>query len=101
MYLSEKISIDEIKKTVDIINKLIVGTPIDEVSAKLEFEVKPVINKYIKQSEALYNAFYNAFNDFVATNSNIHVTGKTKIFEQPEYSDITELKRLANKLSLV
>ena len=27
-----------------------------------------------------------------------HVTGKTKIFEQPEYSDINELKRLANKL---
>ena len=57
--IDEKVSSDDIKKTVDLINKLIVGTPIDEASSKLEYEVKPVIGKYIKQSEALYNAFYN------------------------------------------
>ena len=87
-----------VEKTSEIINKMLVGTPINEVSKRLEIEVKPIIKTQIKQYETVYSIFYNAFNDFVANNSNIHVTGKTKIFEQPEYSDITELKRLANKL---
>ena len=41
-------NIDEIKKTVNLINDLIVGTPIDEVSTKLEFEIKPIIGRYVK-----------------------------------------------------
>ena len=96
--LPNTINVKEVIKTSEIINKMLVGTPINEVSKRLELEVKPIIKTQIQQYETVYNIFYNAFNDFVATNSNIHVTGKTKIFEQPEYSDITELKRLANKL---
>lgn len=96
--LPNTINVKEVVKTSEIINKMLVGTPINEVSKRLELEVKPIIKTQIKQYETVYSIFYNAFNDFVANNSNIHVTGKTKIFEQPEYSDITELKRLANKL---
>ena len=58
------VSIDEVKKTVGLINNLISGTPIDEVSRKLEFEVKPIIGKYVKQHEQIYNAFYHVFSDF-------------------------------------
>ena len=36
------VSLEEVKKTVKLINELIIGTPIDEVSAKLEFEIKPI-----------------------------------------------------------
>ena len=64
MELNENISLDEIKKTVELINRLIVGTPIDEICTKLEFEIKPIIGTYIKQHDAIYNAFYNALNDF-------------------------------------
>ena len=48
---------EEIKKTVDLINNIISGTPIDEVSEKLEFEVKPIIGRYVKEHERLYNIF--------------------------------------------
>lgn len=96
--LPNTINVKEVIKTSEIINKMLVGTPINDVSKRLELEVKPVIKNQIRQYETVYNIFYDAFNDFVNNNSNIHVTGKTKIFEQPEYSDINELKRLANKL---
>ena len=92
------ININEIIKTSEIINKMLVGTPINEVSRRLELDVKPIIKKQIHQYETVYNIFYSAFNDFVYNNSNIHISGRTKLFEQPEYNDITELKRLANKL---
>ena len=96
--LPDTINVKEVIKTSEIINKMLVGTPINDVCKRLELEVKPVIKNQIRQYETVYNIFYDAFNDFVNNNSNIHVTGKTKIFEQPEYSDINELKRLANKL---
>ena len=96
--LPDTINIDEVIKTSEIINKMLVGTPINEVSERLEIDVKPVIKRQIRQYETVYNIFYDAFNDFVANNSSVHINGRTKIFEQPEYNDVAELKRLANKL---
>ena len=73
IYIRENVDPSEIKQTVDLINKLIVGTSINLVSEVLEYQVKPIIGNYVKQHEALYNAFYNAFNDF--TNENVKVNG--------------------------
>ena len=89
--------LEEVKKTVSLINNLISGTPIDEVSAKLEYEIKPIIGKYVKQHEQLYNAFYHVFNDF--TNQEINIVGRNKILEQPEFSsNIEKIKNVFNKL---
>ena len=91
------VSLDEIKKTVGLINNLISGTPIDEVSKKLEFEIKPIIGKYVKQHEQLYNAFYHVFTDF--TNQEVNVMGRSKMLEQPEFStNIETIKNVFNKL---
>ena len=43
---------------------MIVGTPINEINEKLEYDVKPIIGQYVKQHEVLYNAFYDAFSNF-------------------------------------
>ena len=95
--IDSNINIAELIKTSEIINKLLVGTPISEVSKRLAVEVKPIIKRQIKQYETIYNIFYDAFNDFVTNNGSIHIAGRNNIFEQPEYNDIKELKRLANK----
>ena len=86
----------EIKQTIDIINKLIIGVPLNEVSTVLEFEVKPVIDKYVKQHEALYNAFYNAFSDF-ASKPSVRVSGTTNLLMEPEFSDASKIRNLLNK----
>ena len=44
----QDVPLEEVKKTVGLINNLISGTPIDEVSKKLEYEVKPIIGNYVK-----------------------------------------------------
>jgi heat-inducible transcriptional repressor len=91
------VEIEEIKKTVGLINNLISGTPIDDVSKKLEFEVKPIIGKYVKQHEQLYNAFYHVFTDF--TNQEVNVMGRNKMLEQPEFSsNIEKVKNVFHKL---
>ncbi len=93
----EDVSLDEVKKTVGLINNLISGTPIDEVSKKLEFEIKPIIGKYVKQHEQLYNAFYHVFSDF--TNQEVNIMGRHKMLEQPEFSsNIDKIKSVYTKL---
>ncbi len=93
----EDVSLEEVKKTVGLINNLISGTPIDEVSRKLEFEIKPIIGNYVKQHEQLYNAFYHVFSDF--TNQEVNVMGRSKMLEQPEFSsNIDKVKNVFNKL---
>ena len=93
----QDVSLDEVKKTVGLINNLILGTPIDEVAKKLEFEIKPIIGNYVKQHEQLYNAFYHVFNDF--TNQEVNIMGRHKMLEQPEFSsNIEKIKNVFNKL---
>lgn len=96
MNMPNTVSVDEVRQTVELINKLIVGTPIDEVSSKLEFEVKPVIAKYVKQHEVLYNAFYSAFSDFTKE-ANVRVTGTKNILMQPEFDNTSKIREIMNK----
>lgn len=93
----EDVSVEEVKKTITLINNLVSGTPIDEVVHKLEFEIKPIIGNYVKQHEQLYKVFYNVFNDF--TNQEVNVVGRNKMLEQPEFSsNIEKIKNVYNKL---
>lgn len=95
--LSPNIYIDEVVKTSEIINKMLVGTPIDEVSARLEFDIKPIIAKKVTQYEAVYNIFYDAFNDFAKNSSNVFFSGKTNLLKQPEYDDADSIKNIISK----
>ena len=94
--LQESVALEEVKQTVDLINKLVVGVPIDEVSITLEYQVKPRIANYVKQHEVLYNAFYNAFSDF-ANASNVQMSGKKNILMQPEFDNTEKIKQILDK----
>lgn len=96
--ISTNINLKEVVKTSEIINKMLIGTPISTISERLEYEIKPIISTQVKQYETIYGIFYDAFNDFVSSKENFHVVGKSKMLNQPEYNDTTEMKRLIAKL---
>ena len=96
LYLPET-DIEEVTKTVNLINKMIVGTPINEISEKLEYDVKPIIGQYVKQHEVLYNAFYDAFSNFTNKASDVHFAGKNNFLKQPEFSNIEKVKEILTK----
>ncbi len=96
LYLEGKVSSVDIAKTVELINKLILGTPISEVSSFLEFQVKPIISNYVERHEILYNAFYNAFNDFANTN-HVNMAGRVNMLKQPEFSDADRIREIVSK----
>ncbi len=90
------VDLEDVKKTVNLINNLIVGTPIDEVSQKLEYEIKPIIANYVEEHEKLYNAFYNVFNNF--TNKNIDIVGKGNILKHKEFDNVERVGQILEKL---
>lgn len=95
--IPDNIFMEELVKTCEIINKMLIGTPIDEVSQRLEYDVKPIISKTIKQYEAVYGIFYDAFSDFAHSSQNVFFSGKTNILKQPEYDNIDEIKKIIGK----
>lgn len=90
------VSLEEVKKTVSLINDLIVGTPIDEVSSKLEFEIKPIIGRYVKEHEIIYNTFYQVFQEF--SHQNVDVVGRNNMLKQPEFNNVDKIKEILTKL---
>ena len=87
---------NDIKQTVDLINKMIVGTSLDNVADILEFEVRPRIADYVEQHEVLYNAFYNAFNEFT-NNHSVYRSGTKNILMQPEFNDTDKIRDIISK----
>ena len=94
----ENLNLDDIKKTVKLINDLVSGTPIDEVSSKLEFEIKPIIGQYVKQHELLYNAFYDVFNDIKENNRSVSVVGRSNILKHQEFNNVSKIQNIFEKL---
>lgn len=75
---------------------MLVGTPIDDVPSRLEFEIKPIIRNYIENYEVLYNAFYNALSNFTSERD-VKFSGKTNILKQPEFSTVDDVKNIISK----
>ena len=90
--ITENVSINDIKQTVELINKMIIGTQLNEVGKVLEYEVKPIIGMYVKQHEVLYNAFYNAFSDFAQ-----EMAGRKNILMQPEFNSTDKIREIISK----
>jgi len=96
--IPESINIKEVVKTSEIINKELVGTPINEVAERLEFDIKPVIAKTIERYEQIYNMFYETFQDMTKANDDVFFGRKTNILKQPEYNEASKIKDMISKL---
>lgn len=94
--LPETVDAKDVSKTSELLNKMLYKTPIDEVSKKLEFEIKPIIGNYVKNYEVLYNAFYEALSNFQNDND-VHFSGKTNILKQPEFNTVDDVKNIISK----
>lgn len=96
--IDSKININELTKTCEIINKALVGTPIDKIPERLELDIKPKIKDVIERYEEVCNFFTNAFHDFTMDNSDVIFSGKTNILDFKEYQEPDKLKDIISKL---
>ncbi len=96
--ISENIDIKEIVKISEIINKELIGTPIEDVASRLEFEIKPKIADIFQRYEQIYTMFYDAFREMAGKDNDIFFGRKTNILKQPEYNEATKIKEMIGKL---
>jgi heat-inducible transcriptional repressor len=94
--LPASVDAKEVQKTSELLNKMLIGTPLDEVASRLEFEIKPIIGNYVKNYEVLYNAFYEALSNFQGE-KDVHWGGKTNILKQPEFNTVDDVKNIISK----
>lgn len=96
--VSKNISIQELTKTCEIINRKLVGTPINKINERLELEIKPNIKDTISKYEEVCNFFSMAFHDFTMDNSDVVFGGKTNILDYREYNEPDKIKEMISKL---
>ena len=94
--LPNTVDIKEVQKTSELLNKMLFGTPLNDVPSRLEFEIKPIIGNYVKNYEVLYNALYEALSN-VQGEKDVHWGGKTNILKQPEFNTVDDFKNIISK----
>lgn len=87
----DEVSAEDIKTCTDILNDRLKGTPIKELTDKLE-SIKPILVTSVKRHEMLFNAFVGAFTRFAS--EKLYFSGTSNLLYQPEYSDVEKLKDL-------
>ena len=96
--IEDNIDLKELIQTSEIINKALIGTPIDKVNERLELDIKPMIKEVINRYEEVCNFFSSAFRDFAVDNADVVFKGKTNLLVYKEYDDADKLKEMISKL---
>lgn len=96
----ENYNLKDIEKTIDIINKMIAGTPLDQVLLKLEKEVKAVIKDVITDYQDFYLVIYKAFENFTKAYKNVR--GIKNFLKIPEFkNDPEKISHIIDKLDSI
>lgn len=89
--IQEEIDTQELIKVIDLLNELLVDTPISKVSEKLHYEIQHShIKELLKYRDTIVDSFIEAFSKFAQTK--YYLTGQTNMLYQPEFNDIQKLR---------
>jgi heat-inducible transcriptional repressor len=91
--IPENISIEDMKRVIEIFNDILYDCPINRVSEKLHYEINTArIKDILIYNEKIIETFLSAFTKF--TQSKYYLSGKNKMLYQPEFSDVNRVREL-------
>ena len=94
--LEQGTSVEEVQKTVTLLNDRLKGTPIVDLVSKME-AMRPAVTDYVVGQDVVYQALMEAFLRFAGERLNLY--GKEKLFDQPEFAE--DAKKLRKVLGLL
>ncbi|XMB72581.1 heat-inducible transcriptional repressor HrcA [Mycoplasmatota bacterium WC30] len=95
--ISEEMDSAELVKIIDLLNELLVDTPISKVSEKLHYEIQhSQIKELLKYRETIVDSFIEAFSKFAQ--SRYYLTGSSNMIYQPEFNDIKKLREFISTI---
>ncbi len=90
--IQPEMEISELIKVIELLNEMLVDTPISKVSEKLHYEIQHShIKELLKYRETIVDSFIEAFSKF--TQSKYYLTGQSNMLYQPEFNDIQKLRK--------
>ena len=94
--VEEGISVDELTKTVSMLNDRLKGTPVSQVVPKME-AMKPAVTDLLVGKDVIYQALLEAFLKFAGERMDLY--GKDNLLDQPEFAeDAKKLRKLMGLL---
>ena len=95
--ISEDMDQSELVKVIDLLNEMLVDTPIAKVSEKLHYEIQHShIRELMKYRETIVDSFIEAFSKFAQ--SRYYLTGSSNMLYQPEFNDIEKLREFISTI---
>lgn len=95
--LNDNVSMDDVKKCLEMLDKRLKGTKVNELVDKLE-SLKPIFSDYINDYNYLFTSLIKTFYDFQKERNSIY--GKDNMLIQPEFKDdANELKKIFDLFS--
>ncbi|MSS58825.1 heat-inducible transcription repressor HrcA [Erysipelotrichaceae bacterium Oil+RF-744-GAM-WT-6] len=94
-HFERAISIKDIETCTDVLNQRLKDVPVSQLVRRME-ELKPELGQVVEQHDVLFTAFVQAFVKFAS--ENVYFSGKDKMLYQPEFEDISKLKKLMSVL---
>jgi len=97
MSIPEDMEIAELVKVIDLMNELLVDTPISQVSEKLHYEIqRQSIKELLKYRDTIVDSFIEAFSKFAQTK--YYLTGQSNMLYQPEFNDVHKLREFIDTI---
>lgn len=91
------IDINEIKEVVKTLDDLLKDKYLEDAEKLLSNKFsKDQISVYVDFQKQIYKSFLHAFSKF--TEDNFYLTGITNVFDQPEFSDVSNIKNFVDML---
>lgn len=90
------VKLDEVQKSVTLLNDRLKGTPISELVPKME-AMRPALQDYVVEHDVVYRALMEAFLRFSA--ERVKLYGRENLFDTPEFAEDT--KKLQKVLELL
>ncbi len=93
----KSVDVDNLVKSIKLINDRVTGTLISELSDKLE-SLRPLLKDYINDYTYIFNSVAKAFFEFASGRNEFY--GESNLMNQPEFKDDPEeLKKIFNLFS--
>ncbi|MDD3113626.1 MAG: heat-inducible transcriptional repressor HrcA [Candidatus Izemoplasmatales bacterium] len=95
--IQEEMDMVELAKVIELLNELLMDTPISKVSEKLHYEIQHShIKELMKYRETIVDSFIEAFSKFAQTR--YYLTGQSNMLYQPEFNDIRKLREFIHTI---
>ena len=91
VHFREDSSVEDLKTWMDLINEHLTGTPLDKTAENMA-ALEPLLAAKVSRHEMILQALVNGFMSFAQ--SKVAVAGRSNMLAQPEFSDVSKVRKL-------